>query len=84
MFYFYLLSYVYVIITCFYYLILFMVRARVRAQPCPMCGGRGAVRPSGRGAVRRGPPREGRAHGAKPGPGAAHEGLNTKGKIIDL
>ena len=37
----------YIIITYYYYLLLFMGRAR--ARPRPMCGGRGAVRPRGRG-----------------------------------
>ena len=33
--------------------------SRARARPRPMCGGRGAVRPRGRGAVRRGAPQRG-------------------------
>ena len=65
----------YIIITYYYYyyylLLLFMGRARAQARPRPMCGGRGAVRPRGRGAVRRGPLREGPAHGVGPRP--AHD-----------
>ena len=54
-----------------------------RARARPVCGGRGAVRPRGRGAARRGPLRETLAHGAGlgPAPASAHEGIDSQGLI---
>ena len=52
----------YIVIT-YYYLLLLL----------SMCGCCGAVRPRDCGAVRRGPLREGPAHGAGPGPGPTPE-----------
>ena len=58
--------YIYICIYIYIYIYIDPSMGRAWARPRPMCGGRGAVRPRGRGAVRRGRLREGPAPGGRP------------------
>ena len=49
---------------------------RARAHPHPMCGARGRPSDGPGGRPSEVPLREGLAHGAGPGPGTAHRGIN--------